>query len=96
MDLQEIVSNETVTFLLSLIGALGTVVVFLVWTLRQINRLVRWEGIAVMALYSAIIGLVYWQTASAWVTFLVVTMLNLITQVFSLEISRLRAKIDGK
>ena len=94
MDWQEIASNETVTFLLSLIGALGTVVMFLVWTLRQINRLVRWEGIVVMVLYSAITGVIYWQTGSAWVTFWVVTMLNMITQIFSLEIVRLRAKLD--
>ena len=94
MDWQEIATNETVTFLLSLIGALGTAVMFLVWTLRQINRLVRWEGIVVVALYSAIVGLVYWQTGSVWVTFWVVAMLNMITQIFSLEITRLREKTD--
>ena len=94
MDLQDIATNETVTFLLSLIGALGTAVMFLVWTLRQINRLVRWEGIVIMVLYLAITGVVYWGTDSPFVTFWVVTMINLITHIFALEIARLRAKLD--
>ena len=94
MDLQEIASNETVTFLLSLTGALGTVVMFLVWLLRQVNRLIRWEGIVSMALYSAITGVVWWGTGSEWVTFWVVSMINVIAYIDLREVTRLRATID--
>ena len=94
MDIQEIVANDTAIFVLSLIGAIGTTVVFLKWIVRQIIRFVRWEGIVVIVLYIAITGVVYMGTDSLVVTFWVVTMLNIIILIFSREIGRLRAKID--
>ena len=94
MDMQEIVSNQTVLFFLSLIGATGTTVMFLVWVLKQITRFVRWEGIVVMVLYIAITVVVYLETDSLVATFWVVTLVNLVTLIFSREIGKLRAKVD--